>query len=859
MQRIKSTSLYVAISLLMAMIIVPVLGTQSVGAAGADPQGTIYVADDGSSAIDVFAPGSSGNVAPERVIEGADTGINGPGDVKVDANGDVWVSNFAEGDGVGNSITEYAPGASGDATPICTIAGSDTGLYANDDMSLEPDGTLVVGNIEDASSDGGNVLVFAPGSCGNVAPEETIEGSNTGFDYVDGVGTDAAGTIFADSTLDSSVQVFPAGANGNVAPEYTISGSNTGLGNPDDIIVGFDGELYVTNGYGGVINSVTVFAPGATGNATPTQDIVGTSTDFGNPDDLAVDASGNMYVTDSASSLGAAVLVWAAGSTGDVAPTSSLVGSNTTFSIPEGVAVAGPPAETGATVSTTDSSTSISLGSMTSDTATVTEGTNGDSPTGSLVFKLFGPSDPTCSNAPAFVSSSQSVDGAGNYGSGNFTPTATGTYTWQALYSGDTNNPPVTTACSGVPAETVTVQPAAPQMTTTVTSLSGGGQSGASISVPANTAVTDTATLTGTNAALATGTVTYDVYSDSNCSTLAPGGGGTAEPITTPGSLPPSASVTLSDPGTYYWMATYSGDTTNNLGSASACGSEVETVAPPPPQMTTTVTSLSGGGQSGASISVPANTAVTDTATLTGTNAALATGTVTYDVYSDSNCSTLAPGGGGTAEPITTPGSLPPSASVTLSDPGTYYWMATYSGDTTNNLGSASACGSEVETVTSATTTPQPTTLKTHLSGSGFFGGSRCWWIGDLITVFAGTAVTDTATLSGTNASSASGTVTYTVYSWVPSWRFPFGQWKMVAGAGTVNVSNGSVPSSNAVTLPPGTYEWQATYSGDGANAPSMSRLGSETEYVIPVPRCSYGWNFGFDGGCRPCPNQKAR
>ena len=55
---------------------------------------------------------------------------------------------------------------------------------------------------------------------------------------------------------------------------------------------------------------------------------------------------------------------------------------------------------------------------------------------------------------------------------------------------------------------------------------------------------------------------------------------------------------------------------------------------------TTLHTSLSGGGKSGASITVPPSTAVTDTATLTGTNAASATGTVTYDAYSDSACTT---------------------------------------------------------------------------------------------------------------------------------------------------------------------------------------------------------------------------
>jgi hypothetical protein len=210
--------------------------------------------------------------------------------------------------------------------------------------------------------------------------------------------------------------------------------------------------------------------------------------------------------------------------------------------------------------------------------------------------------------------------------------------------------------------------------------------------------VTDSATLSGTNAATATGTVTYDVYSDNACSV--PVNTGTAQTITTPGTLPPSSPITLTSPGTYYWQASYSGDTGNGP-SASTCGSEVETVATPQP--TTVSTWLSGGGQSGGTISVPEGTAVTDSATLSGTNAATATGTVTYDVYSDNACSV--PVNTGTEQTITTPGTLPPSSPVTLTSPGTYYWQASYSGDTGNGP-SASTCGSEVETVESPPTAP---------------------------------------------------------------------------------------------------------------------------------------------------------
>jgi hypothetical protein len=129
-------------------------------------------------------------------------------------------------------------------------------------------------------------------------------------------------------------------------------------------------------------------------------------------------------------------------------------------------------------------------------------------------------------------------------------------------------------------------QPIAP--TSIVTSLSADGQSGTNLNAPFGTAVTDTATLSGTNASTATGTVTYDVYSDSGCTTFAPGGEGTAEPITTPGTLPDSSPYTVTAASTYYWQASYSaGDDPLNESSMSTCGSEQVTafdpLGPPPP------------------------------------------------------------------------------------------------------------------------------------------------------------------------------------------------------------------------------------------------------------------------------------
>ncbi len=105
-------------------------------------------------------------------------------------------------------------------------------------------------------------------------------------------------------------------------------------------------------------------------------------------------------------------------------------------------------------ITTQVSSSSITLGQQTFDTATLA---NGFSQTGTITFRLFGPNNATCTGTPVFTSI-QSVGGNNTYSSTSFTPTAVGTYNWTASYSGDGSNPPVATAC-GDANETVTVNP----------------------------------------------------------------------------------------------------------------------------------------------------------------------------------------------------------------------------------------------------------------------------------------------------------------------------------------------------------------------------------------------------------------
>jgi hypothetical protein len=124
----------------------------------------------------------------------------------------------------------------------------------------------------------------------------------------------------------------------------------------------------------------------------------------------------------------------------------------------------------------------------------------------------------------------------------------------------------------------------------------------------------------------------------------------------------------------------------------------------PPPTPTTLTTTQTSGTTTGTSITIPGGTVgETDRATLAGTNASIATGTVTYALFSKSSCIAASEVFSGSATTVTSGVAAPSSAVSTALAPGTYYWQAAYSGDA-HNVASESACGSEVLTVTPAAT-----------------------------------------------------------------------------------------------------------------------------------------------------------
>ncbi|MCA1683819.1 MAG: Ig-like domain repeat protein, partial [Actinobacteria bacterium] len=345
-------------------------------------------------------------------------------------------------------------------------------------------------------------------------------------------------------------------------------------------------------------------------------------------------------------------------------------------------------------------------------------------------------------------------------------------------YSGDANYLPITTPVGcGVAGEMFTVA-----------TLPIGLVTQASTNAPnvaPGTAVTDTAIFTPPpGGPPPTGTVTYTLVGPNPNATC------TAPVVGAPSTMPvgtPSAPYIVTAPGTYNFVATYSGDPNYSaITTPVGCGDpdEMFTVALQP---VTFVTQASTN-----STTVTPGTAVTDIATFTPPPGGPGpTGTVTYTLVGpnpDANCTAPVVG-------TSTVAVGAPSAPFTVTAPGAYNFVATYSGDAfyapiTTPVG----CNVPAERFVVAT---QPVTLVTQASTNS-------------TTVPPGTVVTDLATITvPAGGPPATGTVTYTLVGPVPNATCTG---PVVGAPSTVPVGQ---PSGPFTVTAAGTYNFVATYSGD--------------------------------------------
>ncbi|HEV2171775.1 MAG TPA: NHL repeat-containing protein, partial [Candidatus Binatus sp.] len=302
-----------------------------------DSAGNIYVVNEGilsgdqssdPPSVTIYRAGSKSDDAPMARISGPKTKLSYSQALALDSHGYIYVSNQSQ-DRNPDTITVYSPGSNGNVAPARVISGSATLLSAPEGIAIDSSGRLFVSSsaAEAPQSYGAAVLIFAPGSNGNVAPFASIDCDCAKVRTPGAIALDSRGNLYVTTRwnsdtgtagvaafteqgrsgtddhlyLDSIVEHHPTGPptiegyKGQcLTPILRIAGNRTGISDPGGIAVDSDGNMYVTNSGAGE-NSIGVFKANAEGNVAPSYTIE-SPTRISSPSAVAIGSDGKIYV-----------------------------------------------------------------------------------------------------------------------------------------------------------------------------------------------------------------------------------------------------------------------------------------------------------------------------------------------------------------------------------------------------------------------------------------------------------------------------------------------------------------------------------------------------------------------------------
>jgi hypothetical protein len=244
----------------------------------------VYIACGGVPAEICTMPGNStGAPAPANTI--TIPGLNAVNAIAVDSVGNIYAAT-------GTDIREYAAGATGTATPIRTIPfDATTTLSSPLAIAVDSAGAVYASQLSASGSQiSGSVLVFSSSANGSVPPIRVLSGALTGLVDPMQIELDGSGNLYVynlNFSSQSPVLVFASGATGNVAPIRSLNGPFLA------IAVDSAGDIYTLS-----FTGINIYAPGASGSATPTQIVPSGSLGFpAFNNGLGADSAGNIYYT----------------------------------------------------------------------------------------------------------------------------------------------------------------------------------------------------------------------------------------------------------------------------------------------------------------------------------------------------------------------------------------------------------------------------------------------------------------------------------------------------------------------------------------------------------------------------------
>lgn len=286
--------------------------------------GAVYVADRNNNAIRKITSGGSvstlaGAVGGTSSADGIGSAarFDGPGGVALDGSGNLYVADTEN-----HTIRKITPGAA-----VTTVAGSAGSSGATDGTGSAarfnaPSGVAVdlLGNVYVADSGNHTIRKITPaGATTTLAGEAGVNGSSDGgsaahFDGPSGIAVDSLGNVYVADTFNSTIRkITPAGEVSTFAGSAGVFGSADGTGGaasfnlPGAIAVDADGNLFVADTANSTIRKISsagvVTTLAGSAESAGSADGTGENARFNNPEGIAVDSLGNVFVADTANSV----------------------------------------------------------------------------------------------------------------------------------------------------------------------------------------------------------------------------------------------------------------------------------------------------------------------------------------------------------------------------------------------------------------------------------------------------------------------------------------------------------------------------------------------------------------------------
>jgi hypothetical protein len=347
------------------------------------PKGTLYVANSNEDAIGIYGASEANGKGATYEIAGSSTDLVEPQYLAFDASNDLWVTDYSANTQSGY-IDEIEALATGNVMPIGLIAGASDGVVHPRGIAINTTSNFVVianTNPAAGASFENQLLVYSTedARAGVTVPGLIIAGPATNMNVPSGVAMNGY-TAYVSNLQGASVEAFlvpsptptvsptatptpspsplptPSGQTPtpsptpsptptpyNTPPALTLSGNLTGITQPSGLALDANGDLYVSDeGSLSVQPAILIFPASVvslTGsqNVAPSCKLSGTNTKLFAPTDVAVGSTGNIYVADTTSTGVGEIYVYDGISTtcgtANVAPTSTY----STLGIPVGL------------------------------------------------------------------------------------------------------------------------------------------------------------------------------------------------------------------------------------------------------------------------------------------------------------------------------------------------------------------------------------------------------------------------------------------------------------------------------------------------------------------------------------------